>query len=373
MGCATLALIVANSPWHVWYDALVYTPLAVSLGEATLAKPVLLWINDGLMAVFFVLVGIELKHELLSGNLRTRGRFALPAVAALGGMLVPAAIYLAITAGDPVARNGWAIPAATDIAFALAIVAMLARGLPAEFRVFLLTVAIIGDTGAIVVIAVMYSADLSLQALAVAAVLSAVLVALNHWVRRAIAPFVLVGLALWFATLQSGVHSTLAGVLLGLALPLRTDDLDQVSAGYRVEHGIRPWVYFVILPVFALANTGVRLVDISLEALLTPVVIGIALGLCLGKPLGIVGCVWLAERLRLVTRPPSLSWPAIWAAGCLCGVGFTMSLFIGSLAFEHAPGMDLGDERVGILAGSMLSVALAAIALRGQRSADPLR
>lgn len=371
MLCAVAALIVANSPLYVWYDALISTQLSVSLGEAVLAKPLLLWINDGLMALFFLLVGIELKHELLFGHLRSRRQFALPAVAAVGGMVVPAAVYLSLNAADPVARGGWAIPAATDIAFALAIFAMLARGLPAEVKVFLLAIAILDDIGAIVIIAAFYTADLSLVALFVAAGLGGALLVLNRFVRVAAAPFLLVGAALWLATLQSGVHATMAGVLLGLALPLRTGDPDRVPAGYRVEHGIRPWVYFAILPVFALANAGVRLVGTDLAAAVTPMVVGIALGLAVGKPLGIVGFVWLGERLRLVTRPPELPWRVVLGVGCLCGIGFTMSLFIGSLAFEHDPAISLGDERVGILVGSLLATIFATLVLRGRTTPKP--
>lgn len=368
MGCAVIALLIANSPLSPWYDQLIQTPLAVTLGDAGLAKPLLLWINDGLMALFFLLVGIELKHELLFGHLRNRKQIALPAAAALGGMVAPALIYLAFNWQDPVARNGWAIPAATDIAFALAVFAMLAKHLPSEVKIFLLAIAIIDDIGAILIIALLYTADLSLTSLLIAGGATAILFALNRKVETSAAPFIIVGAILWVATLKSGVHATLAGVIVGLMLPLKVASPDRVSAGYRVEHGLKPWVYFLVLPLFALANAGVNLQGTGVADIFTPVVLGVAAGLLIGKPLGVVTAVWLAEVLFRVRRPPLLSWPVVLAVGCLCGIGFTMSLFIGSLAFEHAPSMNLGDERVGILAGSTLSALLAGFVLTRTRT-----
>lgn len=361
--CA-LALIAANSPLAPLYARLIDTELAIILGGASLAKPLLLWVNDGLMALFFLLVGIELKHELSFGHLRSRQERAIPLAAAIGGMLVPALIFLAFNANDPVARNGWAIPAATDIAFALALFAMLARSLPAEVRVFLLAIAIIDDIGAIVIIALLYTADLSPAALMLAGMLSALLLAMNRIGLQRAAPYLLVGAVLWLATLKSGVHATLAGVLVGLALPLRSGDADSVSPGYRVEHGLKPWIYVFVLPVFAFANSGIGLRGLDGAALLSPLILGIAAGLAVGKPLGIVGAVWLGERLGLFRRPQVLNWSRITAVGALCGIGFTMSLFIGSLAFEHAPEMSLADERIGIIAGSLASALLAALLFR---------
>ena len=368
MICAVAALLIANSPLSALYDRLIQTPLAITLGTAGLEKPLLLWINDGLMALFFLLVGIELKHELLFGHLRNRRQIALPAAAAVGGMLVPAAVYLAFNWQDPIARNGWAIPAATDIAFALAIFAMLAKHLPSEVKIFLLAIAIIDDIGAILIIALLYTANLSLLSLLMAAGLTALLFLLNRKVQSSAAPFIIVGTVLWVATLKSGVHATLAGVVVGLMLPLRVKSPDQVSAGYRVEHGLKPWVYFLVLPLFALANAGVNLQGTAIGDVFTPVVLGIAAGLLIGKPLGVMGAVWLAETCLRIKRPALLTWPVVLAVGCLCGIGFTMSLFIGSLAFEHAPSMNLGDERVGILAGSTLSAALAACVLSRTRA-----
>ena len=357
---AAAAMLVANSPLADVYRLLIDTPMVIAIGHAAIDKPLLLWINDGLMALFFLLVGIELKHELLYGHLRRKDQIVFPAAAAIGGMLVPAAIYLSFTAGDPVAANGWAIPAATDIAFALALFAMLARGLPPEVKVLLLAIAIIDDLGAILIIALLYTADISAAALGVAAV---AVIGVGWLSRRSVQsgmPYLLLGLVLWVATLKSGVHATLAGVLIGLLLPQRTVS-GEAGIGHAVEHALKPWVLFGVLPVFAFANAGIDFREMTWADATHPVVIGIAAGLALGKPLGVAGGIWVAERLRVVQRPASLTWPVVVAVGALCGVGFTMSLFIGSLAFEHAPEVGLADERLGIVAGSLLSAAVAAL------------
>ena len=355
-----LAIAVANSPLSTWYAYLIDTPVTVAVGSAAIDKPLLLWINDGLMALFFLLVGIELKHELTRGHLQKKDQIIIPAAGAIGGMLVPAAIYVGMTWGDSVALNGWAIPAATDIAFALALFAMLARGLPPELKVLLLTIAIIDDIGAILIIALLYTADLSIGALVVAGLATAGLVALSRKRVQSGVPYLVIGLVLWVATLKSGVHATLAGVIVGLVLPLNSG-LDRPSLGDRIEHALKPWILFGVLPLFAFANAGIDFREMSMEDLLHPVVIGIALGLAVGKPLGVIGGIALATGLRLAKRPAALTWPRIAGVGALCGVGFTMSLFIGSLAFEHAPAMGLADERLGIVIGSLLSAISAAM------------
>lgn len=356
-----LALIVANSPLRGWYDLLLSTPVVVAVGAGAIDKPLLLWINDGLMALFFLLVGIELKHELTHGHLRERSARVLPLFAAIGGMAIPALVYLAFNAQDPVTRQGWAIPAATDIAFALALFAMLARGLPAEAKVLLLSIAIIDDVGAILIIATLYTADLGVAALGFAALAVAALFGLRKAHVTAAMPYVLVGLVLWVATLKSGVHATLAGVILGVMLPGGPSGL-----AHKLEHALKPWVLFLVLPVFAFANAGISLADMQLSDLGAPVVLGVLFGLAVGKPVGVLLGVWIADITGAAKRPASLTWPVISGVGALCGVGFTMSLFIGSLAFEHAPAMPLADERLGILLGSVVSAVLAALCFKWQ-------
>lgn len=360
---ASLALLVANSPLSSVYQQVLGAKVALPIGIYTFDKPVLLWINDGLMAVFFLMVGIELKRELVFGHLKSASQVVLPGMAALGGMLIPAAVYLFFNYQNPVAANGWAIPAATDIAFALAVFALFAKGLPSEVKVFLLTIAIIDDLGAIAIIAAFYTADLSLMALATAAVLVAVLFGLNRVVPNRTWPFLLVGLLLWLATLKSGVHATLAGVIVGLLLPLGTEGHREQSPGIKVEHAIQPWVAFLVLPVFAFANAGIDFRAVLLADLFSPVVLGITFGLLIGKPVGIAGAIWITEKLGLAKRSAALSWDVVLAVGFACGIGFTMSLFIGSLAFEHTAAMGIGDERIGIVAGSLLSAVLAIVML----------
>ncbi|ROR32654.1 Na+/H+ antiporter NhaA [Inmirania thermothiophila] len=362
LAAAVLALGLANSPLAGAYEALLTTPVAVRVGALEVAKPLLLWINDGLMAVFFVLVGLEVKREALEGELRGVERMVLPALAALGGMAGPALVYVAVNWGDPVALNGWAIPAATDIAFALGVLSLLGTRVPPAVKIFLLSLAIFDDLGAIVVIALFYSGDLSGPALAFAGLGAVVLAALNLAGVRRLAPYVLTGVFLWVSVLKSGVHATLAGVAVGLAIPMRA--ADGSSPLKEVEHALHRWVAYGILPLFGFANAGIGLGGAGLAHALHPVNLGIALGLVLGKPLGVAGTVWLAVRAGLVRLPRAMTPAVLWGIGVLCGMGFTMSLFIGSLAFEHAGEAFAADYRVGVVAGSLVAGAAGYLLLR---------
>ncbi len=360
---AVLAIIVANSPLASLYGTFIDLPVVIRFGSFEIAKPLLLWINDGLMAVFFFLVGLELKREVMEGELSNPRQMVLPGLAAIGGMAVPALIYVAINWNDPVALQGWAIPAATDIAFALAILGLLGSRVPLALRVFLVTVAIFDDVGAIVIIALFYSGDLSLVALGVAAACLPLLWLMNRRGVAETAPYLLIGAIMWAAMLKSGVHATLAGVLLAMFIPIRVPSREG-SPLKDMEHDLHGAVGFGILPLFAFANAGIPLIGIGVEAALHPVPLGIMAGLFLGKQIGIFGFCWLGVRLRLARLPDGMTWPQIYGTAMLCGVGFTMSLFIGSLAFESTGVNLLYDERLGIIAGSLLSGLAGYLVLR---------
>jgi NhaA family Na+:H+ antiporter len=364
LGAAVLAMLVVSSPLEGLYQALLNTPVEIRVGALEVAKPLLLWINDGLMAVFFLLVGLELKRELLEGELADRRRVVLPALAALGGMAVPALIYWAINRDSPLALKGWAIPSATDIAFALAVLALLGKRVPNALKLFLLTLAIADDLGAILVIALFYSSDLSVPMLALAGVALATLLAMNWRGVSEVAPYLLVGAALWLAVLKSGVHATLAGVLLALFVPLKAQDPEAPSPLKGLEHDLHKAVAFGILPLFAFANAGVSLASLSLAALLQPVPLGIALGLFLGNQIGVFGMTWLGVRLGLGKLPNGVGWLDIYGVSVLCGVGFTMSLFISSLAFEQGAAELAVDDRLGIILGSLVSAVVGYLILR---------
>jgi Na+:H+ antiporter, NhaA family len=369
LGAAALvALILANSPLGAHYTRLLDLRLAVEAGSFTLKKPLLLWVNDGLMAIFFMVVGLEIKREIAEGGLSSPRAALLPVVAAVGGMAAPALIYAGFNWGDPRALRGWAIPTATDIAFALGVLSLLGARAPASLRLFLLAVAIIDDLGAIAIIAVFYSAELSLAALALAGIGVAALAALNlaGVVRRT--PYVLAGVFLWVCVLKSGIHATLAGVIVGFAVPLR--GASGGSPLLAFEHDLHPWVAFGVLPVFAFANAGIRLAGVNLADLLHPVELGIALGLVVGKPLGVAGAVWVAIRLGLARLPDGSDWRQLRGLAMLTGVGFTMSLFIGSLAFPEE-GYDV-DIRIAVLLGSLVSAIAGYLLLRaGSRATQP--
>jgi NhaA family Na+:H+ antiporter len=356
MAITVVALVVANSPWASHYFELQTAPVA----GLTLRY----WINDGLMAVFFLLVGLELKREMLEGELASWKNRALPGVAALGGMVVPATIYVALSHGNPQALRGWAVPMATDIAFALGVLALLGSRVPLALKVLLTAIAIIDDLGAVMVIALFYTDDLTLPMLAAAAAVFAVLVLMNRKGVRLLLPYLVGGVLLWFFMLQSGVHATLAGVVLALTIPLRgSGDAEASDAPlHRMEHGLHPWVAFLVLPVFGFANAGVSWSGMSLAELAGPVPLGIAAGLLLGKPLGVFGFSWLAAQLGLVQCPSGVRWSQVLGLSFICGIGFTMSLFIGALGFADAP-MLAEQAKMGVLLGSTLSGATGAALL----------
>ena len=360
---ALVALVVSNSPWREAYEQFLQIRGEVRLGAnwLVLSKPMLIWVNDLWMAVFFFLVGLEIKRELLEGELASPAQVLLPAGAALGGMVVPALIFAAINWGDPVALRGWGIPMATDIAFALGILVLLGSRVPASLKVFLTAVAIIDDLGAILVIAFFYTADLSPVMLLGAAGGTAILLGLNRCRVTAIGPYVVVGLVIWVFVLKSGVHATLAGVVTALAIP-RSDGLGG-SPLNRAEHALHPWVAYLILPMFAFANAGVSLQGVTWGTLMQSVPLGIAAGLLVGKALGVFGAAWLLIRLAGASLPTHASWGQMFGVCVLCGVGFTMSLFIGSLAFEGADAMYEAQVKLGVLLGSLVSGALGTLLL----------
>ncbi|MEQ1579114.1 MAG: Na+/H+ antiporter NhaA [Steroidobacteraceae bacterium] len=365
-----LAMIFANSPAAGLYSRLLDFPLAVHLGSLALAKPLILWINDGLMAVFFLLIGLEVKREVLEGELADRARIALPAFGAVGGMLVPALIYVGFNWGDPGGLRGWAIPSATDIAFALGVLQLLGNRVPLGLKVFLLTLAIMDDLGAIVIIALFYTSELSIVSLLLAAVAVTTLVAINVGRVTRVAVYLVVGLILWVCVLKSGVHATLAGVATALAIPMRDASRASRSPLREVEHALHPWVAFGILPLFAFANAGVSLAGLTLWNLLEPIPLGIALGLFVGKQVGVFVFAWVAVALGLARLPEGVTWRQLYGAAILCGIGFTMSLFIGSLAFEQSAAGAPVNDRLGILVGSLVSAVAGYFFLRAALPAN---
>jgi len=364
VAAAVVAMALANSPLAYLYDDFLATPVEIRIGELQIAKALLLWINDGLMAVFFLLIGLELKREMLEGRLSHYKQVLLPAIAALGGMLVPAAFYLSLNHDDPVALQGWAIPTATDIAFALGVLSLLGNRVPASLKLFLVTLAILDDLGAIVIIALFYTSDLSGVSLAFAGIALLALFTLNRRGVMHTAAYVLVGIVLWVSVLKSGVHATLAGVALAFAIPLRGELKTVKPPLLQLEHSLHPWVAYGILPLFAFANSGVSLAGLSLAQILAPVPLGIALGLFLGKQLGVFVFSWAAIRLRLATLPEDTNWIQLYGVAVLCGIGFTMSLFIGSLAFDQTGQQYATVDRLGILMGSVVSALVGYLVLR---------
>jgi NhaA family Na+:H+ antiporter len=355
LGAAVAALVLANSPFAEAVDGLLKTRLGLSWGPIDLNKPLLLWINDGLMALFFLLVGLEIKREIVEGSLSQPSQVALPVVAAIGGMAVPAVVYVAINWPDPTALRGWAIPAATDIAFSLGVLAALGSRVPLALKVFLTTLAIVDDLGSIVVIAIFYTSDLSPMALGFAAVFIAGLAILNVTGVRRLLPYLLLGAALWVSVLKSGVHATLAGVVLALFIPLKSVGEDEAARpAIRLEHVIKPWSAWFIMPVFAFANAGLPLAGLSLASLAAPLPLGIMAGLFLGKQVGIMLGAGLLIVLGVAALPHGASWRGLYGVAILGGIGFTMSLFIGTLAFEDNAVRE-AQVRLGVLAGSILS------------------
>jgi NhaA family Na+:H+ antiporter len=364
IGAAVFAMVAENSLFKPFYDALLNTPVGVRVGALEIDKPLLLWINDGLMAVFFFLVGMEIKRELLDGELSDPARIVLPGIAAIGGMVVPAAIFIYFNYGDPQAMSGWAIPMATDIAFALGILSLLGSRVPVSLKLFLLTIAIIDDLGAIVIIALFYSSDISIASLMVSAGALVVLFVINRSGVMRIAPYILVGIVLWVAVLKSGVHATLAGVVLAFFIPLTRGGDHHSSPLHHLEHILHPYVALMILPLFAFANAGIPLEGLPLSYLLQPVPLGIMLGLYVGKLVGVFGFSWLAIMLRIGKLPEGSGWAGLFGVSALCGIGFTMSLFISSLAAEASGTELITQHRAGILGGTLLSAVTGYLVLR---------
>lgn len=366
MGAAVLALIVANSGLANHYFSL----FELRIGPWDLHHG----INDGLMAIFFLMVGLEIKREFVDGHLRDWSDRALPLIAAAGGMAVPALVFLLVTGGDPALSRGWAVPAATDIAFAIGVMALLGRHVPASLKLFLTTVAIADDLGAVLIIALAYTASIKGIALLAAALIFSLMLLINRRGVKALWPYLILALLLWCAVLASGVHATVAGVLAAMAIPITTspgvpDAAD--SPLHRLEHALAPWVAYGIVPLFGFANAGVPLFGAEWDKLLSPLTIGIAAGLFVGKQLGIFASIGLAVGLRLGARPQHASWAQLYGVALLCGIGFTMSLFIGGLAFPDAIHME--EVKIGVLAGSILSACAGAIVLLLARNKNPAR
>jgi len=366
---AAAAMVFANlDATQGLYHAFLETPVELRVGVLEINKNMLLWINDALMAVFFLLVGLEVKRELVQGSLASRQRAAFPVIAAIGGMVVPALLYLAFNYQDPIARQGWAIPAATDIAFALGVLALLGSRVPVALKIFLMALAIIDDLGAIVIIALFYTSDLSILSLSVAAGAIAALALLNIFNVRRTGIYILVGVVLWTAVLKSGVHATLAGVIIGFFIPLK--EQNGQSPASQLEHVLHPWVAFMILPLFAFANAGVSLQGVTLSGLTSMLPMGIIAGLFIGKPLGISLFCWLALKLKLASLPEGTTFRQIMAVGVLCGIGFTMSIFISTLAFASMDPQLIVWAKLGILTGSLLAAfvgySLLKVKLSGQ-------
>ncbi len=359
---AALSIICDNTALSPLYQGLLNLPFGITLGSTDLVKPLLLWINDGLMAIFFFLIGLEIKREVLAGELATPTQASLPGIAALGGMALPAVVYYLVTQSTPEYLSGWAIPAATDIAFALGVLTLLGDRVPSSLKVFLLALAIIDDLGAIIIIALFYTADLSLTSLSLGAIGLVGLFVLNRLNVRRLVPYVLVGIFLWICVLKSGVHATLAGVAVAFFIPFRGETNTEHSPLLRAEHGLHPWVTFGIMPIFAFANAGVSLGGVSFETLMHPLTLGIALGLFVGKQIGVLIAVLIGVALGICEKPAGANWGQIYGVALLTGIGFTMSLFIGSLAF---PDPALAAElRLGVIGGSIFSAVSGFAVLR---------
>lgn len=364
MAAMVLAMVVKNSPLSSSYQALLLLEGELRLGGLSIQKPLLLWVNDLWMAIFFFLVGMEIKREWIEGHLSDRSQIALPAIAALGGIAVPASIYAAFNWGDPVALQGWAVPTATDIAFALGVLALLGSRVPVGLKVFLMTLAVLDDLAAIIVIAVLYTSQLSLSSLLLAGLAIAALVTMNRTGVVRIAAYVLVGIALWVFVLKSGVHATLAGVALAMAIPGKAKSPDEIPPLRHLIHVLHPWVAFGILPAFAFVNAGIDFGELKWERVLGSVPVGIALGLFLGKPIGVFAFSWATIKLGVARLPENSSWLQLFGVATLCGIGFTMSLFIGSLAFEGGGAGYARPDRFAIVAGSLLSAIVGYLVLR---------
>jgi len=366
MAAAALAIIVANSPLYLAYHAALHAPLGPVLTDKLGPMNAHLWINDGLMAIFFLLVGLEIKREFVDGRLTTWADRRLPFLAAVAGMIVPAGVYLFVVAGEPGLVNGWAIPAATDIAFAIGVLALLGKRAPTSLKLFLTTVAIVDDMGAVAIIALAYTAEINTLALGGSTAVLAALYTLNRSGVLRLWPYLVLGGLLWYLVLLSGVHATIAGVLVAMMIPViktpGTPDAPN-SPLHKLEHAITPWVAYLIVPIFGFANAGVSLAGMGLAEMFAPLPLGIAAGLFVGKQVGIFGAVWLAVRFGLACKLSGASWLQIYAVSLLCGIGFTMSLFIGALAFPDSPEL-IEEAKIGVVMGSLLSALVGFIILR---------
>lgn len=364
MATAALAMILANTPLAIFYDLIINTPVHIRIGPLEIAKPLLLWINDGLMAVFFFLIGLELKRELLIGELSERKNIILPALGAVGGMLVPSLLYIAFNFNDPIAMRGWAIPAATDIAFALGILTLLGSRVPISLKILLTSLAIFDDIGAIIIIALFYTDSISLVSLAVAGSCICILFFMNRKGQETFSMYVFIGSIMWVALLKSGVHATLAGVILAMFIPMHSRKDPDRSPLMEIEHDLHSAVAFFVLPIFAFCNSGIDISNATLDFFTHGVPVGIVLGLFLGKQIGIFGFIWLGIQFKVSTMPKGMNWGSLYGMSALCGIGFTMSLFIGSLAFNQTSSELVFDERLGIIFGSLLSGTAGTLILR---------
>ncbi|WP_455199212.1 Na+/H+ antiporter NhaA [Kaarinaea lacus] len=361
---AVLAIVLANSPLQHFYALLLDTPVAVRVGALEIAKPLLLWINDGLMAVFFFMVGLELKREVIDGELSDRKNIILPGVGAIGGMAVPALIYTYFNYEDPTAMQGWAIPAATDIAFALGVLSLLGSRVPVSIKIFLTSLAIFDDIGAIIIIAIFYTAKISTVSLVIVACCIPLLALINRRNPETTSLYIVIGLVMWVAMLKSGVHATLTGIILAMFIPMKSRTREHYSPLKSMEKDLHSVVAFFVLPIFAFANSGIDLGGMSVEKVLHGVPLGITLGLFVGKQIGVFGFCWLAIKMKLTDLPYGMSWGSLYGAAALCGIGFTMSLFIGSLAFEETNVNQVFNDRLGIILGSFVSGVLGYLVLR---------
>jgi len=361
---AVLAIVLANSPLQSYYALLINTPVEIKIGALEIAKPLLLWINDGLMAVFFFMIGLELKREFIEGELSNKKNIILPGFAALGGMLVPALIYIYLNFDNDAALKGWAIPTATDIAFALGVLSLLGSKVPTSLKVFLTSLAIFDDVGAIIIIAIFYTANISITSLTIVLFCLPILYWINKRNPSSTSVYIMIGVVMWVAMLKSGVHATLVGIILAMFIPMRSKTDKNYSPLKRMERDLHSLVAFFVLPVFAFANAGVNFTGVGTEQLFHGVPLGIALGLLIGKQVGVFGFCWLAIKLKLTQLPGDMSWMSLYGTAALCGIGFTMSLFIGSLSFEETSVNQLFDERLGILIGSLASGVIGYLVLR---------
>jgi NhaA family Na+:H+ antiporter len=366
---ALLAIFLDNSALSPYYQYFIEVPLSIQLGDWTLSKHLIHWVNDGLMAIFFLMVGLEIKREILEGELNSPSKVILPGIAALGGMIVPALIFSAFNLGNDYAMRGWAIPTATDIAFSLGILSLLGSRVPVSLKVFLATLAIFDDLGAIIIIALFYNAQISLFSLLLATICLVILFLLNRANVRSLVPYFFVGSVLWLCVLNSGVHATLAGVALAFALPMRIKgDKDNYSPANEVIKTLHPWVAFFVLPLFAFANAGVSLADLptGISGLFSPVMLGIAAGLVIGKLCGVLGTTFLAVKIGFAKMPNLATWTQLLGIALICGVGFTMSFFVGTLAYPGGESTEPYDAwvRFGVIFGSLISGTLGYIVLR---------